>query len=266
MVSLKHAFKNLMSGGLLAFSCLFCSASVVSTAAQAQAEERVSYDRALITKLPSTAEDVGVAFLKTANSFPDFAKIVQDTDAYKNMNELAQKDYEEKQTKKLYSSYVNFSQKKTDLIIRVKVNVLFDKLANGEGIVKIRTFPDDPIYFPFYFAKYPIALIVKDMENFREIHLTKAETDLVYTRLSLSGDATLLLQLYSLAANDQKTMVLDNIPQYPFLAEIGYIGLLNNQAEQIWAWRNPKVGGKSGIDIGGRDLTDLVPDKEETGQ
>lgn len=249
----KNTLSNLVSGGVIVILGL-CLPVIGASAA-----ERVTYDRALITKLPSTNDEVGIAFLKTANNFPDFGTIVEDTDAYRNLNPLAQQDYKSKMVNKLQNSFMTFSPKKSDLIIRVKVNVLFKKLANGEGIIQLKTFPDDPVYFPFYFAKYPIALIVKDMELFRELHLDKADTDIVYSRLSLSGDATLLLQLYVLAADDTKTIELDNIPQYPLLTEIGYIGLLNSQAEQIWAWRNGRLGGKkiNGSDRG--SLVDLVP-------
>lgn len=255
---LKKIMTCAVSGGLLALSGL------PATMAHAASADRVPYDRALIAKLPSTTEDIGLAFLKTANNFPDFAQIVQGTDAYRNMNALAQRDYETRAVGRLQNNYMNFSVKKSDLIVRVKVNTLFQRLDNGEGVLKIRTFPDDPVYFPFYFAKYPIAMIIKDMENFRDIRLSREETDIAYSRLSLSGDATLLLQLYALAADDQKTVMLDDIPQYPFLTEIGYIGLLNNRAEQIWAWKNPTLGTKTSIVQ--RDLSDLVPDKEMPGR
>lgn len=242
-------FKNLLSSGIIAVSCI-CLPVVGGYAA-----ERVSYDRALITRLPSTNDEIGIAFLKTANNFPDFATIVKDSDAYNNLNSLAQQDYLSKMTSQLQNNFLTFSPKKSDLVIRIKVNVTFKKLANGESVMTLTTFPNDPVYFPFYFAKYPIALIVKDMEIFRELHLDKADTDIVYSRLSLSGDATLLLQLYVLAADDKKTIMLDNIPQYPLLTEIGYIGLLNARSEQIWAWRNSKIGKKKV----GSDLIDLVP-------
>lgn len=255
MFSFKLGFKNLLSGGLVALSCI-CTPVV-----GAIAQERVPYDRALVTRLPSTTEDVGIAFLKTANNFPDFSSIVKDSDAYKMLDPLAQPDYLSKATNRLQNNFVTHSPK-SDLIIRVKVNVLFKKLANGEGVLKIRTFPNDPVYFPFYFAKYPIALIVQDMEIFREMRLDKTETDIIYSRLSLSGDATLLLQLFVVAADDTKTITLDNIPQYPLLTDIGYIGLLNSQAEQIWAWRNPKLTTKKA----GADLIDLVPADKKLGQ
>ncbi|OFW87549.1 MAG: hypothetical protein A3J37_00215 [Alphaproteobacteria bacterium RIFCSPHIGHO2_12_FULL_45_9] len=251
MRSFKSGFKNWVFSGMIA------AASLCGSFAGAQADDRVPYDRALITKLPSTTEDVGIAFLKMSNNFPDFSAIVKDSKAYTALNPLAQQDYLSKMTGKLQNSYVTFSPNKNDLIVRVKVNALFKKLPNGEGVLKIRTFPSDPVYFPFYFAKYPIAMIVQGMELFREIHLDKADTDVVYSRLSLSGDATLLLQLHVLAADDRKTITLDNIPQYPLLTEISYIGLLNAQTEQIWAWRNPKLTSRNAS--GAKALVDMVP-------
>jgi len=219
--------------------------------------EGVPYDRNLMMKLPSTNDDIGIAFLKTASNFPDFAKVVESSDTYKKMNPLAQQDYSAKMTQKLQSSFASFIPNKTDIIVRMQVSVLFQKLKNGEGIIKLRTFPNDPVYLPFYFAKYPIAMIIKDMEQFREIHLSKAETDIANSRLSISGNETLLLQLYTVAADDVKPMKLDNIPQYPLLVDIGYIGLLNRQTDQIWAWRNEKYGKGSGSNGDGRSIIEL---------
>lgn len=271
MSSFKLLFKNLVSNSVMTLSCV----ALLGSVAQAQTggttasgmTQRITYDRALMSRLPSTTEDVGTAFLKTADNFPDFGKIIEDSDAYKKLNPLAQQDYKVKMVNKLQTSFMTFQPKKSDLIIRVKVNVMFNKLPTGEGVLTLRTFPDDPVYFPFTFAKYPIALIAKGMENFHEMRLDKADTDIIDSRLSLSGDATLLLQLYPIAANDTKPIILDNVPQYPLLAEIGYIGLLNSRAEQIWGWRNEKLVGKKSSGGDTRALVDLVPaDKTLTPQ
>lgn len=246
----------------LALSSIIALTSVTHLGSAAHAQtgvlsQRVPYDRTLITRLPSSIEDVGIAFLKTADNFPDFNKVVEESDSYKNLSPLAQQDYLAKTVNRLQNNFMAFQPKKTDLIIRVKVNMIFQKLENGESVLKLRTFPTDPIYFPFYFAKYPIAVIIKDMESFREMRLSKEDTDIVYSRLSLSGDATLLLQLYPIAANDTKPVILDNIPQFPLLTEIGYIGLLNARTEQIWAWKNDKYGDKKAIGV--NSLLNLVP-------
>ena len=228
---------------------------LITTPAFAEQVERVTYDRQLIAKKASTNDEVGIAFLKTANNYPDFNKIIEASDAYKSLDPLAQKDFQSKMVGKFQNSYLAFSPQNSDLIIRVKANVLFRKLANGEGILKLNTLLEDPVYFPFFFGGYPIALIIKDMEAFRNISLSKHETDLVYTRLSLNGNVTLLLQIYPIAADDDKTIVLDNIEQNPFLSEIGYIGMLNDQAEQIWAWRNVKYQNKK---VSGGDSRPII--------
>jgi hypothetical protein len=225
--------------------------------ASAEQVERVTYDRQLIAKKSSSNDDVGVAFLKTANNYPDFNKIVEMSEDYKTLDPLAQKDYQSKMVGKLQSSFLAFSPQNSDLIIRVKANVLFRKLANGEGTLKMKTLLEDPVYFPFYFGGYPIALIIKDMEAFRNLSLSKEETDLVYSRLSLDGNMTLLLQIYPIAADDEKRIVLDDIEQHPFLAEIGYIGMLNDRADQIWAWRNAKYTNKKNDPIDKRPIVDL---------
>jgi hypothetical protein len=236
-------------------SSVILTLGLITYPAFAEQVERVPYDRQLVAKKSSTNDEVGVAFLKTANNYPDFNKIVASTDAYKSLDPLAQKDFQSKMVGKLQNSYLAFSPQNSDLIIRVKADVLFTKLPNGEGSLKMRTLLEDPVYFPFYFGGYPIALIIKDMEAFRNLSLSKQETDMVYTRLSLDGSVTLLLQVYPIAADDTSRITLDNIEQYPLLSEIGYIGMLNDQAEQIWAWRNSKYVNKK---VSGGDARPII--------
>lgn len=245
---------------------LFLLVSVLSVGGNpsfAQLVERISLDRQLAARPASTNDEVGVAFLKMSNNSPDFNKIIGMSDDYKKLDPLAQKDFQAKKADQIQNAYLAFTPQKSDLIIRMKANVLFQKLANGESTLKLRTFKEDLIYFPFYFGGYPIALIIKDMDIFKNITLTKEETDIVYSRLSLSGDMTLLVQVYPIAANDKKPMLLDNIKQYPMLSEIGYIGMLNDQSDQIWAWRNTKYGKKSVSSGDTRPIVDLIPDSKK---
>jgi len=224
------------------------------------AADRVELDRKLLVRPGSTVEEVGVAFLKVSESLPDFNKIVTESESYKSLDTLAQKDFLAKNVIKLQKEFLDFSPKKSDLIIRMKVNTFFNRTPDGLGKLEVRTFKQDPIYFPFYFANYPIALIPKDMELFKNIELSEDETNIVYSRLALDGAATLLLQLYPIAANDTKPVIFDNIPQYPMLTEIGYIGFLNRKGEQIWAWQNEKYNNKKFKDGSSQSLIDLIPE------
>jgi hypothetical protein len=224
-------------------------------------QDRVPYDRELIARKASTNDDVGIAFLKTASNFPDFGKIVEKSEAYIKLDPLAQSDFKAKMVESLQGKYLSFQPGKSDLIIRLKVDILFGRDPDGKGKISFRTFKTDPIYFPFFFADYPIALIINDFEMFREIHLDKLEAELVYNRLSLDGFATMLLQVHPIAADDKTPIDLDGIPQYPLLAEIGYIGLLNNSAEQIWAWENTKYDSSRLSGGDSRAIIDMVPEK-----
>lgn len=224
------------------------------------AEERVSYDRKLMMRAPSTVEDIGIAFLKTANNFPDFSKTIQATEAYKKLDPTAQQDYLNKHISTYQAAYLAYSPRKSDLVLRVKVNAQFKRTADGGATLDIPALTKAPVYFPFQFLNYPVALLIKDIEVFQRINLVKEEADIVYNRLALNGDATLLLQIIPIAADDKKTMTLDNIPQYPLLSEIAYIGLLNRRAEQIWAWENTKyTSGRPQGTTDNRALLDLGP-------
>lgn len=218
----------------------------------------VPYDKQLISRKPSTNDEVGIAFLKTAGIMPDFKKAVETSAAFKALSLAEQPNFLVLQQNKLNTAYLAFSPKKSDLIIRMKVNATFRRESDGTAIMRIKPPTDGQIYFPFFFANYPIALIVNGIENFQDVVLSKEEGDIVYSRLALNGTATLLLQLYPTAADATTPMALDNVSQYPLLADIGYIGLLNRDADQIWAWKNEKYN-PSKIGAAGT-IANLVPD------
>lgn len=227
----------------------------------AQAETS-SYERQIITKPASRNDDVGVAFMKTAGNFPDFTKLVENSPEYRALDAPEQPAYLAQAVEKLQAKYLAFTPRQSDLIIRLKVNALFRRLENGMGTLKI-TIPGatGQTYFPYFFADTPIALLVDGFDAFQDITLSKEEADIVYATLALSGAATLILQLYPVAADDTKPLQLDNVAQYPLLSEIGYIGLVNKRAEQIWAWKNAKYSGPK-KNIGGAQsgaLIDMIP-------
>lgn len=215
------------------------------------------YDSKLIARPASTTEQIGMAFLKLSGTYPDFKKVIESSKAYQSLDPLAQEDYLAKTESKYHAEFLGFSPEKSDLIVRVKINTLFKRTKDRGAVLTLRTLQKTPVYFPVVFGPYPIALLVNDIEFFQTINLTKPEADIVYSRLALNGDATLLLQLRPITANDKTPIVLDNTPQYPLLSDIIYIGLLNNKAEQIWAWKNAKNDPKQNKSQ--TSLMDLVP-------
>ncbi len=246
--------------------CLLSVSQWMVSSSYAQSVERLSYDRQLMSRKPSTNDEVGLAFLKTANHFPDFNKIVEMSATYKSLDPLAQKDFQARMVSKYQAGYLQFSPRKSDLIFRLTVNTMFKKNKDGTSVLKVKTLAQDPFYLPFYFGGYPIALIPKGIEEFKELHLDKIETDIVYSRLALNGNATLLLQVYPIVADDEKTIMFDNIPQYPMLADIAYIGFLNKRGEQIWAWRHEKYVQKNNRLGGVKSSTEPLPLKSGDGK
>ncbi len=218
------------------FSMLLVSAPAI--AQTMDTPSTTPYDSKLITRPASTTEQIGMAFLKLSGTYPDFKKVIESSKVYQSLDPAVQNDYLTKTESKYHAEYLGFSPDKSDLIVRVKINTLFKRTKDRGAVLTLRTLQSPPVYFPVVFGPYPIAMLVNDIELFQTINLTKPEADIVYSRLALNGDATLLLQLRPITANDKTPIVLDNTPQYPLLSDIIYIGLLNNKAEQIWAWTN----------------------------
>jgi hypothetical protein len=251
-------YKKIMLCGLIVALTSFVSGAMADI---------VPYDRQLMMSKASTADDVGVAFLKTTGNFPDFPKMVEESPAYKSLDPLAQKDFLTSAVSKLQSSYLAYSPKKSSLIVRVGVKVNYLRNKDGTARLDIKPPAEGQLYFPYMFANYPIALIVNNIDVFQHIVLTAEESNIVYGRLGLDGAATLLLEVYPVAADDKTPVVMDNMPQYPMLSEIGYIGLINARAEQIWAWKSTKYtrGKNPAGTVTGADgkLIDLIPEEKK---
>ena len=228
----------------ISVAVFFCAFAVcfLLTPLAANAEISSSYDHKLLLKKASSVGEVGAAFLKLTNNYPDFNVIVESYPEYRKSNALARAAFKEKEVQKLQNAFVGFSAGKTPLIVRAGVKINFKLSVDGTAVLDFYPPEKGQLYFPFVFAKYPIALIINDIEIFQSIALTKEESKMAQRKLPTSWNATLLLELLPLAADDKTPIVLDNISQYPMLSEISYIALLNDQGEQIWGLASSKHG------------------------
>lgn len=205
-----------------------------------QAAEIVPYSKERMMTPPSTTEDIGLSFMKLANVKPDFEELAKQGALYKNAAPYELEEVAKKESLRIQAKYLQFNPGRSVLSMRIPMAVDFKRLDVGGSQLKIKFPPATMTYFPVFYGGYPMAVLVNGIENFFDMTLDDEETRFVVARLGMNGQTTLLLELVPLAADAKSPVRLDEMNQYPLLCDIAYIGLLNDTAEQIWAWENPK--------------------------
>lgn len=223
----------------------------------------VAYNRDLITRKSSTVSEIGIAFMKLSNNYPDLTKIISESKGYTNLanDPVAQQAYLLRESEKLQASYLAFLPKKSSLVTRfaVKVEYKQDKKLGSTLVVKTNNEKKVPLYLPVNFNHYPIAMLFDQIELFQTIPLSMNEERMVIARMPMDGALTLLLEVFPIASDDKHPITYDGLPQYPLLTRIGYIGLINNRGEQVWAWASGKKSGNSTIVTPSAPLSQQIP-------
>lgn len=204
----------------------------------APASAQVLLDRAKLSQLPSSTHDIGLTFLSLAGVQPDFDELVKSSAAYKKKPDLAKETFLKTEKANLQAKYLALNPKTNRLTLRMGVKADFQRREDGTSDVTLRFPGDGMVYFPFYYAKYPIALLVNDIEMFQQFGLGADETTLFAAKLDITGEVTLFLDLIPLQADAKNPLKLDGKLQYPLLTKIAVIALLNNKGEQIWGWES----------------------------
>ncbi|OIN85622.1 MAG: hypothetical protein AUJ12_08745 [Alphaproteobacteria bacterium CG1_02_46_17] len=228
---------------ILAAALLFLSGTVTSAKA-----EVIDIDKQKLFDFPSTDEDVGLTLLKLAKvRDPEFAKLVVRTETYKTMAPEMRAGFLQTETPRLAGKYATINPQEEGVLIRLGVKVYFkDGLQDNPPILTIQFPSSGLIYFPYFYAGIPIAVIPNGIENFTTIVLSEDERNIVNATLDPSPEATLVLSLKPVGADIKSPMMLDGEKQLPLLCEISYIGVHNRNTDQVWAWGSDtyKVNGR----------------------
>ena len=200
----------------------------------------VPYDRARAITPASTVDEVGLTFLRLAGIQPDFNQLALKASQVRRINPSELDSFLKNEAFRLQAKYTAFNPKKDILVLRLEVNLSFFKKEDKTSTLKINFPTKGLVYFPYYYADYPIAFIINDLESFQDMVLAEDETAIAAAHLGASGKATLMLEINPITADAKTPMKLDRMLQYPLLGNISYIGLLNAQAQHIWAWETPE--------------------------
>ncbi|MFA7277017.1 MAG: hypothetical protein WC043_09475 [Pseudobdellovibrionaceae bacterium] len=191
--------------------------------------------------LPSSSEDIGMAFYYLGGETPDFDNLARHSKNFDSLDETARKDFLNREPLRMEQKFTALSPKTTPLVFRFPVPVKFVRSSDGTSTLSLilRQGSTDPFYFPIFYNQMPIAVLVQDIETFEKIHLDPKETAIATGKIDMQRTQTVFLEVYAIAADLKRSVVLDEMKQYPLLTQISYISLLNPSAEEIWSWESP---------------------------
>ena len=143
---------------------------------------------------PSSAEDVAIAFYKTAGTRPDFKQWAKKTDEFKTKSVTETQNYIEKENQRLLKKWIQFDN--TDSIINInfsaKAVIKALPLENPESS-PIYNFhiiiPDaQKTYFPYVFQEIPIAVIAQDFEQLLNHKIEETQSLFILENMSINRE------------------------------------------------------------------------------
>ncbi len=229
----RHPRKTLLGGVLALIITLTCGPIGGLSPAYAATTNQHALSAA------SSNEEVTLLFLKMAKLRDvEMEELVRKSEKYRRTPLAEQPVLLQAEVNRLSREFAIINPLTSNIVIRVPVKAYFNNDLNGKGASLTIKYPSKGLtYFPYYYGGLPIAVIVNGIENFQTILLSEEERQAVAASFTLDSTATLVLELKPLSADIRNPMTLDNQRQFPFLCDIGYIGLINNQTDEIWSWQ-----------------------------
>lgn len=175
---------------------------------------------------PSSAEDVAIAFFKTANRNPDFDLWAKGTQEFKTIAPARANDYlfrEKQRLMRLWQKYDNqepIIDIKTNVFLEVKATT--DKDGNELYWMYISFGKEEATYFPYKFQEYKIAVIPQMIETLMIQPLQKEQYLMILQEFDnqSAGNGTMYMQLKPVKAYIHQPYKIDNQDQWALLSDI----------------------------------------------
>ncbi len=197
---------------------------------------------------PSTSHEIALLYYKMNGVRPNFEEWIMKDNRYlgAQTNQRAALMMTEKT--RLSRNYEELDIKNTVLKMRVQVLASVTRSKLGKTVLKI-TFPGrGAVYFPYTVGGQNIAVIPNGIDIYREIPISADQATYLQAKLDPSGRTTMVVEIVPVTADNKQQMVLDDIPQWLLLGEIGYIALYNNLMENIWSFQAPGYQRRTAAD------------------
>lgn len=192
----------------------------------------------------ATAEDVAIAFYKTANIVPDFKDWIKKQQPY-STTALARRpkimEQELIRLKGLYSQYDPLTD-----ILRIKTSslILPFKTNNDSGQevygVSVILDPDKAIeYFPYEYLDRNIMLVPNKFKSMKAHSISKFEYERIKKMVKPKMRYPLMLNFLAKKADIDFPYEVDGIAQWAFSVDIASIESWTNEGRLIWEYSAP---------------------------
>jgi hypothetical protein len=180
---------------------------------------------------PSNAEDIAIAFFKTAGTNPDFDKWAKGGKDYMTTAPARVPDFLYKEKQRLIQLWQKYDG--TDPIIDIKADILVtlkttaDEDKNLFYWMYISFGKDDAVYFPYTYQDYKIAVIPQLIETLMIQQLQKEQYEMMLHEFGekQEGSAVMYLQLKPVKAYIHQPYKIDGEEQWALLSDIATLSV-----------------------------------------
>lgn len=201
----------------------------------------ISEARASLSLSPASSNyDVGMSFYKLIGREPDFSAWLKADPRYIQASPAEQPRLLASEVRKLQIKYGSLDVRKTPIVVRTVVQIRVATEKGGTKKFLQVEFPGQgTVYFPYLLSDQNITVIPNGIDLYRHIPLSDTEATALSTKIDYTGRATLVVEIVPQSADGRSPVMLDSIPQWLMLGEIGYIGFFNKYLEEIWSSQAP---------------------------
>jgi hypothetical protein len=189
----------------------------------------------------STAEDVAIAFFKTADTNPDFDLWAKSSREYKVAPPVRVEEVLFNEKQRLMKKWQAYDTKEGVLNIEAMVSVELKAIPHKDGSEEYWMYVVFPqkgaTYFPYKFYKYDFAVIPQQIESLMIQPLQREQYILIRNNLPDTGTASafISMQLKPEKAYIQQPYVIDNREQWALMCEVATMSLQSMNGHQpMW--------------------------------
>ena len=194
-------------------------------------------DTSLLT-MPTTSKNVAFIFHKLANRKPEFDRAIRDSAEFKSAPASEQEKILDLEERKLAIEFANIDPKREVIVARSAVELEVNTINNPGLKVKLPGTQGSALYFPYSWAGQDFALIPDQFDLFLNLPMTQVEASAASARIG-GGAAAMVVELRAIAADGNRQMVLDGMPQWLLMTKVLAVTFYNQYLETIWSWQSP---------------------------
>ncbi len=235
----------------LAFLVLIGSVLVFPKGANAQEDDTAS------------AEDIAIAFFKTAKITPDFEKWARGSNGFKTVAPAMVPEFLDKEKQRLARRWKAYDEQEHVFNVRTSAQVELKVNADSKGKEQywmyLSFMTGAATYFPYSFQDYNFAVIPQRMDQLMIQPLERLQYEAIFKNFgeSAKGSGWLYMQMKPAKAYADKPYEIDGMEQWALMADIVTMSLLSTDGTALWNY-----GASWYVSPKTRELQDLYKKRE----